>query len=716
MALMSESERREYVKAQVIQTAKQVLGSSVAPSLEAPLQDLGIDSLGAVEFRNSLSKKLGIKLTVTTLFDYPTLSAITDHIVSTLESSVKTAGVMAQPLALASLSQDGFAVVGMACRLPRYSDSLPSYWKMLTDSTDCMSPIPFSRWDMMKYYSKDPDAPGKCYIKEGAFLNDVTTFDNSHFGMSKLEVASVDPQQRVLLQTAAQAFASGGFTRKSLTSSDTGVFIGCCNNDWMYLNNEESMTSFSGVGNASSIVSNRLSYNYALKGPSITVDTACSSSLIAMDLAYEKLLLGECSVALVGGVNLMLTPHLFIAFCKARMLSPNSRCYTFDHRADGYARGEGAACMILQPLKNAIAENRRVYAVLKGTASNHVGRSASIIAPNGPAQAAVISRALTRAGRSPTDVTFVEAHGTGTALGDPIEVSGLSSVFGRDENRTGNHPLLIGAVKTNIGHLEGAAGIASALKAVLSLYYNKLPPNINFEKHNPELSLDDFNVEFPMDTVDLQQYKSSKLAVAGVSSFGFGGANSHVVFEEYPKTSEEPQADAQIIFGGTTAGAPSKASGKKRRTAVLFTGQGSQYTGMSNTLYRTDEVFKTELDRCAVIMDRDHMKDGLLFMEVLTNAALSDQLNETRYAQPILFALGYALYKALYAQGFRATAVLGHSLGEYMAATVAGVMTLEEGLTLTAKRAAIMSDTPAGDGVMAACRASETDAVNAIQN
>ncbi|EZG44532.1 polyketide synthase type I [Gregarina niphandrodes] len=536
VAKMTEEERKQYVLQTVIDTASSVLGRTELPPMDAPLQDLGIDSLGAVEFRNSLQNKLGIKLAATAMFDYPTLRGLGEHIHALVEEKVAMAAGVSREvddssfLLGAGVAQGGgfaagaAAIVGASLCMPGDCVDLDSFWDFLCQGRSGIVDLPLDRFDVEVFYDKTISANSSMVIRQSGFIHDAMAFDADFFHITPAELLSTDPQQRLLLEQTYYCLLSAGYNRETVVNQEVAVFTGCCNFDWHYLD-QYSSSPFAGVGGSGSIVSNRVSYTFGLKGPSVTVDTACSSSLVAVDAALSKLRRGTPE-ALVGGVNLLLTPHLFATFGRARMLALDSKCKTFDARADGYVRGEGCGVVLLQPVEEARRQGRFIYGIVRGSAVNHDGRSASLTAPNGPAQQDVIRTALRDAGVRPTEVAYVEAHGTGTALGDPIEAGGLKAVYaaGRDTRM----PLVVGALKTNIGHLEGAAGIAGLIKVMLCLEHREVPRNLHFEQLNPHIDVENFPVVFPQANTPLTQ---RGVLYSGVSSFGFGGTNAHVVLE-----------------------------------------------------------------------------------------------------------------------------------------------------------------------------------------
>ena len=433
----------------------------------------------------------------------------------------------------AALASEPIAIVGMGCRLPAGIDSAQSYWEFLTKGGDAISEVPQDRWDTEGLYSTDPDARGKMYTRLGAFVENATRFDAGFFGISPREARQMDPQQGLSLHVAWEALEEAGYTLESLSGSRTGVFIGNSGSEWaeLHMANANSIDAYSGTGGQSCVIANRISHFLNLQGPSLTVDTACSSSLVALHLACQSLRARETNVAIAGGVSYMMTPNIMVAFSKSRILSPNGRSRSFDKDADGYGRGEGCGMVVLKRLVDAIADEDVIHAVIRSSAVNQDGRTNGLSAPSGEAQEAVIRDALQAAMLQPSDITNVEAHGTGTVVGDTIEYEALARSYGRKDDDA--DPCFLGAVKTNIGHLEAAAGIASVIKVVLCLRHRSVPPNRNFNEVPSSISQDDDRLLLARDNLDWNVSQGSR--IAAVSGFGFGGTNAHVLVEEPPR-------------------------------------------------------------------------------------------------------------------------------------------------------------------------------------
>ncbi|MEM9157369.1 MAG: polyketide synthase, partial [Cyanobacteria bacterium P01_F01_bin.33] len=399
--------------------------------------------------------------------------------------------------AIEAARSEPLAIIGIACRYPGGADTPEAFWKMLRDGEDAISEVPTDRWDAEALYDPDPDAPGKISTRKGGFLKQIDQFDARFFGISAREARSLDPQQRLLLETSWEALERANCPPQNLVNSATGVYVGICSNDYgkvlVSSGDRSNIDAFYGTSNAISVAAGRVSYALGLRGPSLSVDTACSSSLVAVHLACQSLRNGECSTAVAAGVNILLSPETSIAFSRAHMLDADGRCRTFDASASGYSRGEGCGAIVLKRLSDAERDGDRILACIRGTAINHNGRSSSLMSPNGLAQQAVIRAALENGRVAPARVSYVEVQGTGTALGEPIEVGALAAVYG--QNRPADRPLSVGTVKTNIGHLEGGAGIASLIKVVLAMQHQTIPPHLNVTELNPHVEWERISVK-----------------------------------------------------------------------------------------------------------------------------------------------------------------------------------------------------------------------------
>ncbi|HEY9088384.1 MAG TPA: type I polyketide synthase [Anaerolineaceae bacterium] len=448
------------------------------------------------------------------------------------------------------LNSEPIAVVGMSCRFPGGANSVDAYWKLLRAGTDAIGEIPADRWDINALYDPAPETPGKMTTRWGGFLDYMPdTFDAAFFGLSPREATRMDPQQRLVLEVAYEALEDAGQTRDTLSGTATGVFIASYHNDYASILNKnwDQIDAYSSTGTAHSIVANRLSYLLNLNGPSLSVDTACSSSLVAAHLACQSLRSGESDLAVAGGVSLMFTPEVTISLSKWGFMAADGRCKAFDSRADGFVRGEGCGMIVLKRLSDALADGDRIYALIRGTAVNQDGRSTVLTAPNGLAQQAVIRKAIENAHVHPADVGYIEAHGTGTSLGDPIEVDALTAVYGQP--RAAGNDCVLTSVKTNIGHLEAAAGVAGLIKVVLSMRHGLIPRHLHFRQLNPHISLEGTPFVIPVEEYPWPAGQRARLA--GVSSFGFGGTNAHLILEESPVLPEpaaEPAADRPVLL------------------------------------------------------------------------------------------------------------------------------------------------------------------------
>ena len=434
---------------------------------------------------------------------------------------------------IAALEQSAkapIAVVGIGCRVPG-AEGPDAFWHLLDNGCDATGPVPENRWDHDSLFDPDPDSVGRISTRRGGFIDHVDAFDAGLFGISRREARGMDPQQRLFLQTAWEALEHAGIAPDSLSGSPTGVFCGATGSDYTYLQvaarDPALLDTHFASGIAHSVISGRLSYLLGLCGPSVTIDTACSSSLVAVHQAMQSLRRGETRLAIAGGVSLMLSPEIFIALSRAHMLSPDGRCKAFDASADGFARGEGCGAVVLKTLADAQADGDRVIAVLRGSAVNQDGPSSGLTAPSGPAQEAVIRAALADAGIGPADLGYLEAHGTGTNLGDPQEMRALGNVFAGRQS-----PLVVGSVKTNLGHLEGAAGVTGLIKLVLMLRANRIPRHLHFHTPSPHIPWATLPVRVPTATETWEPVNDRR--IGSVSAFGFSGTNAHVVVEEAP--------------------------------------------------------------------------------------------------------------------------------------------------------------------------------------
>ncbi|MFG1934079.1 type I polyketide synthase [Mycobacterium sp. NPDC048908] len=669
-----------------------------------------------------------------------------------------------------------FAIVGYAARLPGARDT-DEFWDVLREGRDAISEVPEDRWDVDEFFDPEPGAPGKVVTRRAGFVDDVTGFDAPFFGMSTREVRLMDPQHRILLETAWRAVEHSGTAPTALANTNTGVFVGLATHDYLGMASDElsypEIEAYMAIGTSNAAAAGRISYRLGLQGPAVAVDTACSSSLVAIHQACQALRLGECDLALAGGANVLLTPATMITFSSAQMLSPDGRCKTFDAAADGYVRGEGCGVVVIKRLEDAVRDGDRIRAVIRGSAINQDGASGGLTVPNGVAQQRVIADALKRAGLRPSDVDYLEAHGTGTSLGDPIEAQAAGEVLGA--GREPGQPLLMGSVKTNIGHLEAAAGIAGVIKVVLSLEHELLPRHLHFQNPSPHIPWDRLPVEVVRQPTPWE--RNGRPRIAGVSSFGFAGTNAHVILEEAPEQPAQeapapvqrrfsilpisartpvalvqladeyrdwldahPQAtladvcftagagrahlehraalvvssrDAAIELLGALADdrpAPGLVRGEVHdtpKTAWLFTGQGSQYPGMARELYDTEPVFAATVDRCAAAV-ADVLEKPLT--DLIFEADGQDgeaALRQTSHAQPALFAVEMGLARLWQSWGLEPDVVLGHSVGQYSAACVAGMFTLEDGALLMAERGRLFGSLPTGGRMVAAFTAAD---------
>ncbi len=679
---------------------------------------------------------------------------------STIKRALHALELMEQKLqAWEQYAHEPIAIVGMGCRLPGNIHTPEDFWKLLQSGTDAITEVPSERWNVADFYDPDPSKPGKMYARHGGFLERVDEFDAAFFGISPKEALFLDPQQRLLLEVTWEALENANISATDLAQSQTGVFVGIGQNDYGYLAVQpgfiQSLNAYYGTGNGHCFAPGRLSYFLGVQGPCLAIDTACSSSLVAIHMACQSLRLRESDVALTGGVQLMLAPVMSVYLSRTQALSASGRCRTFSDDADGFVRSEGAGMLVLKRLSDALRDGDTIAAVIRGSAINHDGPSSSLTVPNGLAQQKLIRAALKNAQVSPADIQYIEAHGTGTKLGDPIELEALKAVFGTA--MTQKRPLYAGSVKTNIGHLEAASGVAGVLKVVLALQHQQLPPHLHLNQPNSHVDWTQMPVQIPTQATSWPFPGQSLLA--GVSAFGLSGTNAHVILEQAPvaapksavplpvsvvtlsaRTNEslharlrqlitwletEPEASLEQLAYTTNVGrthfahrqawvatdkatllirlqqaldADSNPTQRDIRTAglprkaFLCTGQGSQYTGMGYDLYQTYPVYRACIDHCAEIL-RPWLPEPLT--DLLFNAPAS-VIDQTRYTQPLLFVTEYAMARLWQYWGIQPDVVLGHSVGEYVAACLAGIFSLEDGLRLIAERGRLMQALPTG--------------------
>jgi acyl transferase domain-containing protein/phospholipid N-methyltransferase len=666
------------------------------------------------------------------------------------------------------------AIIGLSSRFPGADDPDASteqrheaFWQLLRDGVDAISEIPGNRWDVEAFYSPDRDDKTKMYTRQMGAITKVADFDAQFFGISPREAERIDPQQRLLLETCWEALEHAGQAADKLRKSKTGVFMGVCNNDYALLNGADHSTTqdyLLNLGIDNSIAVGRISHILGLQGPALCVNTTCSTSLVTIHLACQSLRNRESNVALAGGVNLILSPQSTISGCRHNALALDGHCKTFDASADGYVRGEGCGVVVLKRLQDAVASGDNILAVIRGSAVNHDGASSGLTTPNERAQEQLLGEALKNAKIQPDDLSYIEAHGTGTALGDPIEIGALGTVFGKRTT-----PLWVGSVKTNIGHLEGAGGVAGLIKVVLMLQHGEIPPHLHFNTPSPHIDWQALSIKIP---TKANPWPAPR--IAGVSAFGFSGTNAHIVLSEAPlrntpgtgseverawhlltlsakteqaltnlvrryqaflNTTDAPLVDicytantgrnhfahrfalwatsrhemqahlatynqGEHQQGGIQGYAP--AYQRMPKIAFLFTGQGSQYIGMGRQLYASEPTFRQTLKQC----DEYLRQFDIPLLSILYPESEEARINQTTYTQPALFALEYALTRLWQSWGIEPDSVMGHSVGEYVAACVAGIFSLEDALKLIAARGRLMGALPE-DGAMVAVMANE---------
>lgn len=674
--------------------------------------------------------------------------------------------------------EESIAVIGIGCRFPGGADTPEKFWQILEQGLDVTREVPPDRWPCDTYYDPDPDAPGKAYTKRGGFLNEpVNEFDNAFFQIAPDEARSMDPQQRLLLEVTREAIENASIDPGSLAGSLTGVFIGVVNNDYASAHfrsgDLSKIDAYSITGIAASTAAGRISYAYGLEGPSMAIDTACSSSLVTTHLACQSLKTGESDMALVAGVHLNLTPQGFIGFCKIKILSPDGRCRSFDAAADGMSKGEGCAVVVLKRLSDALANGDRVIAVIKGSAINQDGRSNGLTAPNGLAQEKVMRMAIEKAAVETADVGYVEAHGSATPLGDPIEIQSLANVYGRGRTSA----LSVGTVKANIGHLEAASGVASLIKTVLMLNKGIIPPQPNFKNPSPHIQWDNIKINtspvkwsrsdgpliaaissFGFSGTNAHVIVGAPPAADNITKDAPHGCQMLNIsaktpealkaltqrYYDYLKNIGDEISLADICFTAATgraqlphrlsligktktelcehladfingtASGDSYVSGEISRTpkkiVFMFAGQGSQYAAMGHDLYLGSSVFREAVDACDALITPI---TGKSIVEIIYGKH-TELINETIYTQPAIFCVEYALAMLWLSWGIRPAAVMGHSIGQYVAACVAGVFSLKDAVTLVCERGRLIQGST-GNGGMAVVLTDERTVASVVE-
>ncbi|MGB0694795.1 MAG: SDR family NAD(P)-dependent oxidoreductase, partial [Rhodospirillaceae bacterium] len=801
------------------------------PGRDDRLFDLGLDSLMAVELRKKLAAASGQTLPATVVFDHPTTARLAAFLAERMparEGTPEAAAAGAEPAPApapaptpapvsvtsspapkraledenATKDADAIVVVGMACRFPG-ADSPEAYWDLLQAGRDALSEVPPGRWDMDQWYDPDPETPNRIYCKRAGFIDDIAGFDAGLFSITPREAMGMDPQHRLALEVSWEALERAGLAGDVIRATSTGVFLGITASDYARMMLDDARSAAKAIdpyfvtGTPLNAAAGRIAYALGLDGPSLAVDTACSSALVAVHQAMAALRAGDCSIALAGGVNALLSPEIMAATCQARMLSPQGRCATFDVGADGFVRAEGCGMVVLMRQADADARGVPVLARLVGGAVNQDGQSGGFTVPCGPSQAALIRRALERAGLSPAHIDHVEAHGTGTSLGDPIELGALGSVFGGAAAADRPGPLVVGSVKTNLGHLESAAGVAGLIKVILSLQHGQIPQHLHFKTPTPHADWDSLPVQIPGDGPMAWPRRAERPRIAGVSSFGFSGTNAHILVQEAPEPSEQEQGpeatqplsqplpqplplllsakDPDALRGlaarwadrlatpeapvanllataargremfaerlslsaadgpglatalqrwlAGTADALTQATslpatgigakGSAARLAWLCTGQGSQYPRMALGLAEAFPAAKVVLDEADALLRAEGGAGSGLY--ALLQAEDPFVLSATEATQPALYAVECAVAAVLKAHGLAPTVLLGHSVGEYVAAHLAGVVSFADGLRLVAARGRLMADL-CPPGAMAALRCSEDTAEALLQS
>jgi len=762
---LSETEQHALLLDLVRSHIATVLGNTSPEAIDPDkaFQELGFDSLTAVEMRNRLKAATGLALSPTLIFDYPTPSRLASYFRAELAGVPQE--VKSVPAVRVS-GDDPIAIVGMSCRYPGGVNSPEDLWDMVIQGRDVVTDFPGDRgWDLANLYNPDPDVPGACYTRTGGFVDDVADFDPAFFGIGPSEALAMDPQQRMFLDLSWEALERSGIDPTTLRGSATGVFAGLMTQGYGMFS-AKPVEGFRLTGQLSSVASGRVSYVLGLEGPAVSVDTACSTSLVTLHMAAQSLRSGECDLALAGGVTINATPDIFVEFSRWRGLSTDGRCRSFAGAADGTGFSEGGAMLVLERLSDAQRLGHQVLAVVRGSAINQDGASNGLTAPNGPSQQRVVRSALASAGLSGADIDVVEGHGTGTTLGDPIEAQAILATYGQGRQT----PLWLGSIKSNMGHTQAAAGAAGVMKMILAMRHEVLPATLHVDVPTPHVDWSAGSVQL---LTEQQPWPANgRVRRAGVSSFGISGTNAHVIIEAAPPvelaTDVAPQpavvpwvvsaksaaalraqasrlagfigardelavADVGWSLAGRStfehravllgadrdrllAGLGELADGQPGasvisgqtvpagKTVFVFPGQGSQWLGMGMGLHAGYPVFAEAFNTVVGELDRHLLRP---LREVIWGHD-ENLLNTTEFAQPALFAVEVALYRLLESWGVQPDFVMGHSVGELTAAHVAGALSLENAALLVVARGRFMQALPSG-GTMVAVQATEDE-------
>jgi thioester reductase-like protein len=648
---------------------------------------LGMDSLMAVELADRLETELGVKLPTTIAFDRATLGALHAELKRLLFPGADEAPVRTEPVPKPLPEGEPIAIVGIGCRFPGGVTSPDEFWAMLRDGRQGIGPVPGDRWDAAAYFHPDPAQAGSIYVREFGFIEGVDRFDHGFFNLYPREAVSMDPQQRIVLETAWEALESAGLANERLRGSATGVFVGVSTNDYASLlmksGDAARIDAYFGTGNALNAIAGRLAYVLGLRGPTLVTDSACSSSLVALHQACQSLRAGECRQAIVVGVNLMLAPEPVIALCRARMLAPDGRCKTFAADANGYGRGEGCGVVVIKPLAEARAAGDTVLAVASGSAVNQDGASSGFTVPSGAAQKELIERALATAGRTADDLDYVEAHGTGTPLGDPIELNAIGGVLGQDRRR----PLFVGSVKTNVGHLESAAGIAGVIKTALALHHGAIPSHLNFSRPTPQFAWDASPLQVPTQLTPWPS-RGAVPRVAGVSSFGFTGTNAHVILESASAPSSAPATAKTLQLIPLSARTPEALAALRSRVLSWLSGQADlRIADVANT-FGCGRLHH-EVREAYVVESVDEWRAQLAARSGASGGRAD--VRASTFAFICTTSDAADLGRAWQRWGLKPDAVLGEGEGLVPAAVLAGIFSPEDGKRLAADSAVIAS-------------------------